>query len=148
VSEITLPIEERLKNGARLLGQLFRSGQRCAGGWALSCCSAPVKTTFCRAKYQWHMLANSADRSCGSGPWAIVEAMTPAEFDASGLTLTAEISEIGTVKVGPKGQMSMADLLTLAIDPQSARGTFKVLQGFPGSKVVKIEEPKKAEVRA
>jgi hypothetical protein len=148
MSDVTAPIEERLKNGAKILGQLFRSGQRCEEGWACGCSRKISK--LCIAKGQWLALAVQAGRPLPDqdGPYALIETMTPAEFDASGLTLTAEIHEIGTVKIGPKGQMSMADLLTLAVDPASAKGTFKVLQGFPGSRVVKIEEPKKAEVKA
>lgn len=142
-----LPVEIRLVNGAKVLGQLYRAGGRCEEGWACGCSRKISK--FCIAKGQWLALAIQASRPLPDqdGPFALIEMMTPAEFDASGLTLTVELPEIGTVKIGPKGQMSMADLLTLAANPESAKGTFKVLQGFPGSRVVEIEEPKKEEAK-
>lgn len=91
----------RLLRGATVLGQIWRAGHRCAGGWSRSCdCEAP--TPFCQAKAKWIALLDSlpsghvrdwAKRD--DGPLFVVEAMTIAELEASGLTVFV---------LGPQGQ--------------------------------------------
>lgn len=147
MADATLPTSERLKNGAKLLGVLWRSGHRCGAGWSCGCCQKPTK--FCMAKGQWLMLAVVEGRALpdSDSPFALVEMMTFPEFDATGMTITVELAGFGTYKVGPKGSIKLGDLASLSKAPEAAVGVFKLLNGFPGSVVVGIEEPKKEEVK-
>jgi hypothetical protein len=147
VADAALPISERLKNGAKILGVLWRSGQRCAGGFHLGCqCSKMTK--FCVAKLQWVTMAIGEGREMGDGPYGLVESMTAAEFVASALTISIDISGVGTYKVGPKGSIKIPELIALATSPESVSRVFKVLDHFPGSVVVSVDEPKKEEAKA
>lgn len=137
------PVEIRLLNGAKILGQLWRAGGRCEEGWACGCVRKTSK--LCLAKGQWFALAVVAGRTAPEqdGPYGLIEMMTVSEFDATGLTIAAELAGIGTYKIGPRGVVRMTDILELVKDPAGIASVFRVIDKFPGSRVVKIEEPKK-----
>lgn len=138
------PVGARLLNGARLLGQLFRSGVRCnLGGWSMGCCPNPTK--FCQAKTQWMRLAEKAGREIEMTDWGVIEAMTFSEFSATGLTMKVDLGEIGVVGVGSRSEIPIADFLLIAQNPESMKSVLKVLRSFPGSKVTGIEDPPKQE---
>lgn len=129
-----LPAHIRLVNGAKMLGDLWRDGLRCRGGWRAKC-DCEKSTKFCRAKLQWASMA-SAERGPGifSGtPFEIIEAMTGEEFRASDLTIELEVPEFDRVKVGPRGDVSYDDVAKTDV---GLRAVVMVLKKFPGSKVV------------
>lgn len=140
------PLNERLLEGARVLGALFRSGQKCKGGFRLvaddgapDCpCQAPTK--FCKAKIQWALLALSAERDLEEGEYGLILTMRLSELEASGFTVTFEFPETGALKAGPKGACTTRDLVELWKDPESAGHVLRLMARFPGSK---MEFPKK-----
>lgn len=141
-------ISERLLNGAKLLGQLWRSGVRCGSGWSAGClCGSPVK--FCRAKEQWMRLADKAGRTVDvASQWAFIEAMTIDELEATGLTLTRDLGDLGKVKVGPAGDFPVREFMKICGDQESLKSVLRVIRKFPGSRVTAVEDPpKKAEVK-
>lgn len=140
---------ERLVNGAKLMGQLFRSGQRCGAGWKFGCPDAAAsKTKLCRAKGQWEALAVQAGRKISDdqappSDFEFVEAMTVKEFVASGLTMKVDLGDGSPVRIGAAGEIPIADFITMAIDPTGMNGVLKILRSFPGSKVTGVEDPPK-----
>lgn len=139
----TVPIGVRLMNGAKMLGILWRSGQRCRSGWSNECCCNP-RTRFCSGKFQWTELARQDDRPLEGGQYMILEAMSMSELEASGIILSVDIPGLGKVRVGKGGEIPANDFLTLAKNPTGIESVFKILNAFPGSKV--IETGKMAEV--
>lgn len=117
-----------------MLADFWRRGDRCAALWS-AVCTCPTPTHFCRARMQWVELAAQDGRAVGEGAFAVIEAMRCVEFTASGLTMTIEHPEHGTLKVGPKGMFLMADLQKLQDAPDEVGGFLKILTVFPGSKV-------------
>jgi len=148
MSNITLPTSERLKNGARLLGSLWRSKQRCLNGWS-GLCGCQKKTRFCQAKAQWCQLKGTMpdwEPPNSSDPYAVVEVMSIAEFEETGMTLAIEIPNLGTYKVGPKGSIKFKELMLLVTNPDNVSRVFRVIDSFPGSAVVSVDKPKIEEV--
>lgn len=136
-----LPLADRLVRGAAVLGRLWREEKRCDLGLAFDCFCADEKLSeFCRAKRQWTKLFCETGRdgidfgpSDGNG-FGVIEAMTSAELNASGLTLTLDMDQIGKVKVGPKGDLPWADFCKLG--GEILPTVMEVLKAFPGSRVV------------
>ena len=134
---------DRLLNGAKVLGDFWRRGDRCSTKWASSCGDAVVgKPDFCKAKLKWVTLA----LSCGSSidhesEYAVIEAMMISEFEASGLTMLIEHPTHGRIKVGPKEALSLRDLTVLADAQDQVGGTLKVLEAFPGAMIDGTAEP-------
>jgi hypothetical protein len=132
-------LDERLQNGARVLGDLWRSGERCARGWSVWCECSP-RGKFCRAKLLWIELATGAGREIDDeSEYAVIEAMKASEFDATGLVAVVEHPASGRLRVGPGGGIrSMRDLALVASKVDEAgRGTIaRVLSTFPGSTVI------------
>jgi hypothetical protein len=142
------PIKVRLVTGAALLGQLWRSGVRCASGWS-DVCECQPRTKFCLSKVQWCKLKASTMEAWGFGQtveqFGVVQAMDVGEFEATGLTIAVEINGLGTHKVGPRGSIGIRDLAKLVNDPAGAAKMFRIVGQIPGAVVVGVEEPKKEE---
>lgn len=141
--ERTIP--ERLLDGARTLGKLWREAKCATAGWSVrktpggngfEACSCEPKTRFCKAKMQWLKLAAEEPREIVEGDYGLVfGTMKGLEWDATGLTLHWELEGVGTVKVGPKGGLNMRLLMDLRRDPASAVAAMKVMMKFPNSKM-------------
>jgi len=140
---------ERLVNGAKLIGQLYRSGQRCGAGWKFGCPdAAQAKTKLCRAKGQWEALAAQAgqkipDDQAPPSDFEFIGELSIKQLVASGFTMTVDLGDGQPIKVGPAGVIPVADFVGMARDPQGMEGVLKVLREFPGSKVTGTEEPAK-----
>jgi hypothetical protein len=103
-------IPPRLLKGAKVLGHLWKSGNRCGNGWALHC-SDPEggEHEFCRAKDKWIGLLEDlgAQRLTDvdpKSPFGILEAMTVRELEATGLTVNVDVRGLGPCPFGPAGQ--------------------------------------------
>lgn len=132
---IDAPLPSRLLKGASVLGKLWRENIRCPGGWSSKCdCPSESRSKFCVGKLQFVKLATEVGRMITDGPLGLVEAMTPEEREATGLTVTLEYPELGKVKVGPKGDIPWK--VYKDIEETTLRTVLSVLKTFPGSKVV------------
>jgi hypothetical protein len=138
-----IPLAVRLLNGAKTLGILWRSGQRCGSGWSNECSCNP-RTRFCNAKFQWTELARQDGRDLESGQYMIPEAMAMSELEAANIVMAVDLPGLGQAKIGQGGEIPVKDFLNLAKDPTGIESVFKILKVFPGSKV--IETGKAAEV--
>lgn len=154
-TEAPAPVKARLLNGARLLGKLWaQAGPKCAWGWEP--CPHSPRPRFCEAKIQWIRLAQSAGKELHTDR-TLIESMSIEEFDASGLTIVVTIPGLQAivcsrgaggagcetidtpdrnVRVGAKGVTSMKEFARLAGDPAGAESVFKILDAFPGAKVI------------
>jgi hypothetical protein len=159
------PMVQRLFEGAKIVGDLWRKGERClTAGWAVkgfegaeSCedqfdadelCKCGVKATrFCKAKVQWMVLAMAEPRDIVTGEFGFALTMKRSEWDASGLTLTWNVPEIGALKIGVKGALTMKELQGLMDEPLAARATLQLIRAFPGAKV-EFEKGDEAPVKA
>jgi hypothetical protein len=138
------PIEQRLVNGARIMGTFWRAGDRCISGWAIDCHELESsRSRICKAKLQWVELALTVGREILDEKYGVVLAMTNDEFEAAGLTVVLEIPERGTLRLGPKGGMTARQYLDLAEHPDGLAAVMRVLGAFPGSKMVgkELEAP-------
>jgi hypothetical protein len=146
----TLPVAPRLVNGARLLGQLWRSGERCANGWS-GRCECQAKTKFCAAKAQWCQLkATTPDWrkfEDSAAPFAVIDTMTLNEIAATGLTVEYRLYENArTLKVGPKGEISVMDFAEICAASSvgesraEAESVLRIMTTFSGAKVVGVEK--------
>lgn len=142
MSSASIPIVQRLVNGARILAALFRSGHQCEGGWTFAC-ECAVKTKFCKAKGQWValMLKQAADpgRSVevagADEEYALVVSMTLAEFNATGLTLEIETASGQRIKVGANGTRPET---FLELDDELLRAMEAVMRVFPAAVVTEV----------
>lgn len=132
-----LPIAKRLINGSRVLGALYKSGQRCKNDWAGVCEDAPeARSKFCKGKLQWLALAVEdigRDLSGVEDSFGLIHVMKCSEFEVTGLTMTLD----NNVKIGPSGMITATDAGRLSQDPSSIPSVLKILETFPNSKVVK-----------
>jgi hypothetical protein len=150
------PLSERLLKGAMKLGALWRSKRRCLLGWSFTpediCmepCKCEVKTDFCKGRLLWIVLAiqNGQLEDAEFGDYGLATTvMTAKQFDATGLTMSIPVKDVGEIKVGPKGAMSMAHLAKLYQDPQSAISIFALIKAFPKARIEGIIEPSKEVV--
>jgi hypothetical protein len=146
----TQPIRQRLINGAKILGDLWReTAEHCDDLWAMKC-SCDTPSMFCKGKLHWVKLAKEQLSSGGvrqlpkqDHSYALFEMMTAEEVAATRVTVNISIPGHGVVKVGPDG----VDPSILKVSPDLLEATKLVLETFPGSKVVKEEqgEPKAAK---
>jgi len=146
------PIKSRLLKGATLLGEIWRSGVRCADGWRVMAedggalapdgfCRCPEKSRFCKARGLWIEIAVADGRDVEPGEFGLALMMTASEWDASGLTLyLKDFAKIKDFAVGPKGQISMEELGKVAQVPDSLPSVLALMRRFPGSKAVEIEQ--------
>lgn len=122
----------RLKNGAGILGELHRLGQRCISGWS-RICPCPNPTDFCTAKRRWVSIADEYYGGppfglSGHEPFYVIEAMTVSQWHATKLTAIVEVpcgvvtdTDVGmrtTIRVGVRGTTwkTLADLAMLQDD--------------------------------
>lgn len=124
-------MNDRLLNGARMLGALWHSGKQCQDGWYPRC-SCPEKTQFCLVKLQWVALAKTDGRAVDDERM-IVEAMTAKELAESGMTITLD----NGVKIGPAGEITVDEAARLVAAPEAIPAVLKVLKSFPGARVVR-----------
>jgi hypothetical protein len=150
-----LSIDERLKNGARLLGKLLHSGVKCSAGWSGMVCSCRPRNRFCEAKAQWvamkkEQLAargeNIRDIVAPEHPCAIALLMSIDEFEAAAITMPMTLPGRGddapdvVLRVGAKGQIGMRELRALSDIPDALSSVMNVLSTFPGSRVVEASK--------
>jgi hypothetical protein len=135
------PVEERLREGAKILGQLWRKNVRCESGWRVQSdrgypdCPCKAPGAFCRAKIQWAILALGAGRVLEEGPFGLLATMTVSEIDLSGVSIIADVSGMAGFKIGRGGNARATDLIELARDPESAVSVLSLLKAFPGSRM-------------
>lgn len=91
---------ERLVKGAEILGNLWRSGNRCGAAWSVLCVCPTVKS-FCLGKKKWLGLLRELHGGkyphglSGSEGFLVLECMDKEMLDATRLTF---------VKVAPPGR--------------------------------------------
>lgn len=101
-------LPRRLATGAGYLGGFWRDGIRCLGGWRMRC-PCEKKNDFCQTKARWIelLLELHGEWPYGvdpSSPFAVIEAMTLSQFDATGLTMLVEIPPARKpIRIGPRG---------------------------------------------
>lgn len=137
------PISERLKNGAKIMGGLWKDpAQRCPAGWSLEICACEPRTKFCQARLHWLTKAVEAGRDLEEGPYGVALAMTASEWDATGLTMKVEHPGIGMLLVGSSqaSVTGMVDMGRMMDAPEVLASTLRVLKAFPKSKVVGLED--------
>lgn len=129
-------IKGRLLAGAKLLGELWRRGERCSLGWSMECKDPLPRNRFCRAKLQWVRMAEDVDgRIFCPGEYAVIEAMKASEFDATGLVAVVQTPKGGRIKVGPGGNFdSMAKLALVAGESGGALASLMFM--FPDAQLV------------
>lgn len=149
-------LSDRLLAGARMLGNLWRRGKRCARAWSLGDadllatvtplvfggCLCEPRNDFCKARWLWITLAVQAQpEELADGDHGLALSMTSAQWDATGLTITLPVADDVQVAVGPKGSMSMKHFRELSKDPEAAQSIFSLLKVFPKARVEGIVEP-------
>lgn len=138
---------ERLRNGARIMAELWRSGQRCTAAWSASgACACPKRSKFCVARRQWIdlMLETDSDNQARGieaddsedHPFALFEAMLSSELAATGFTIHVE----NGVKVGPAGSATVKLAVEVVSgDAGGAAPLATLLRTFKGAKITKVE---------
>jgi hypothetical protein len=154
----SVPVHERLKKGAEILGKLWREGIRCGEEWSVLCpdgdpfqaadCFCEPKNKFCNAKKQWLSLVIDDVREevvgpCGlreiqQGQFGLIETMAGTEWDATGMTVKFDFPGVGSHGIGPKGIMGRADLVKLFEAPDTLRSIILMMSKFPGIKVQEV----------
>lgn len=123
-------MKDRLRKGAKMLGALWASGQKCEKGW-IPACSCLEPTQFCIVKQQWVALAKQTGRVFEPDRM-IVEAMLAGELFETGLTIELE----NGVKIGPAG-IPLAEAVKFVEEPETVPAILSVLGMFPGAKMVR-----------
>lgn len=139
----TLPLPERLKNGARKLGEFWKKEEeRCPSGWSLEVCSCQPMKKFCQARVLWLTLAVEAGRDLQEEPFGLALAMMASEFDATGLGLKIEHPQIGEFLAGTKPGcvITLKDLAKLMDSPEVLSSALRVMKFFPRSSIEGLME--------
>lgn len=142
-----LPLSERLKKGAKMLGECWRiPEERCPAGWSLDSCECKPKRKFCKVRLQWLTLAVEDCREL-EDPFGLAMAMTASEWDATGVALKVEREDTGIFTVGTSEQcvLKMAHMAEMMEAPEALLSTLRVMKAFPNANVQGIEIPKVAE---
>ncbi len=144
-------LSERLLDGARMLGALWRSKHRCELGWSLGPrdivmepCSCEKKTKFCQGRHLFIILAfqNGQGGDAEFGDYGLAfTLMSTAQWDATGLTMVVESEMAGALRIGQKSMISAVHLRKLSADPASAVSIFSLTRTFPKARVEGIVEP-------
>lgn len=137
------PVSERLKAGAKILGDLWRDpSQRCDAGWSLDACTCEFPKKFCKARVHWLTLAVEAGRELHEDAYGLALAMLASEWDATGLTMKIEHPTLGPILIGSSTSSvtGMVDMARMADAPEVLESTLRVLKAFPKAKVVGLEE--------
>lgn len=138
-----LPLSERLKKGAGVLGQIWKDPtQRCVAGWSIDGCTCEFPNKFCKARIQWLTLAVEDGRELQEDPYGIALAMTASEWDSTLLSMKIEHPKVPPFFVGANQDsiMTMADMVKLMEEPDVLESMYYVLKAFPKAKVQGIEE--------
>lgn len=155
-----LPLRERLKNGARKLGDLWRQkAERCDSGWALDPCKCQPTKKFCQAKNLWVTLAiddwlaslkrgDQDGREMDDGPFGVAVSMTSQEWDETQVLMKVVHPQIGEILVGTaKDKMTrMQDLANMLSTPDELKDILMVMKTFPNSRVMGVEDAAPAAV--
>lgn len=148
-----LTTSERLKNGAALLGRLWRlPEQRCTAGWSLDNCTCQPKKKFCEARELWIELALSEPEGHDfeEGLFGLGIAMRASEWDLTGLQMKIQHSDpaIGLMVIGssPECVSGMSYIAMVMDAPEGLASTLRVLKTFPRSKVHGIVQAEKIAV--
>jgi len=138
-----IPISVRLLRGAKILGALWRSGQKCKLGWNIDgtdpdlvLCRCENPTKFCAAKKQWFQLV-LCERDPIPGLNGLALMMSGQEWDETGCGFRIGSLVVGTSK---DSRMSMRDYHALSSDPESAEKIIRLLERFAGSKVEAVKQ--------
>lgn len=128
---------KRLGTGSAYLGDAWRNGHRCGGGWTGSCpCGDVGMTPFCKGKVRWVALLLQLHNGhwpyelTGQEEFAIIEAMTITQFAASGLTARVEVpgAEL-PLRFGRKGTYWWTLLdLALTVPGEERQSAFQAVQ--------------------
>lgn len=144
--------KERLKNGAVLLGELWRANERCASGWAITmgsitddvnteeavetwACRCPEKNKFCKAKTHWLKLAVLDLREPKGGEYGLAAMMTAQEWNLTKLTYSVDIPDLGVIGIGPKGVVDAVGFAKLHETPDCRAAILRLLKVFKGAKI-------------
>lgn len=133
-------IPGRLLKGAKVLGDIFREGQRCTGNWSRDCW-CQKRTDFCEAKSRWlELLRELAPPEwlelTGNDPHFIILCMNEEMLNASGLTLKIQGPPgLPPILIGKKGTFFQT-----LIDIIAAAPTGSVDQGSAWMTVVQVQE--------
>jgi hypothetical protein len=146
-----VPVSERLKRGAAILGDLWRKGVHCNEEWGVLCpeedpfkavdCFCDPKTPFCKAKKQWLDMASREGRDLVQGPFGLMITMEGSEWDASGLSVKFDFPDVGAHLIGPKGIMGRQDMIKLTESPDALASIVRMMKAFPGMKVEEVSNP-------
>lgn len=139
-----LPRPERLKKGAAILGQLWKTPEnRCPAGWSLNECDCVPQKKFCVARLHWIILAIEDDRPLEEGPFGMILAMRASEWDATGLSPKIQHPELDVITVGsgPGCVTKMAEMGKMMNTPEVLENTLIVLKHFPNASIQGIVEP-------
>jgi hypothetical protein len=130
-------LRSRLLRGAKVLGELWRSGARCAAEWSAVCPCDP-QGIFCRAKERWVKIYGElngeeevAQLRRDGGRFGLLLAMTVRQFEATGLTLLVEVpGGEEPIRVGAKGTSweTLLDLAALRSTPDYTAALGAVLK--------------------
>lgn len=137
-NKTSIPLPERLKNGAKKLGEFWKNEkERCPSGWSLEPCVCQPMKKFCQARVLWLTLAVETGRDLEDGPFGLACALTASEWDATKLALKVSHPDAGEFKVGASNDcaMSMVDMAKLMDMPQVLGSTLRVLRVFPRSSI-------------
>lgn len=120
-------LPSRLLAGAKILGDLWRSGVKCQSGWS-GICPCDEKTDFCDAKARWigllvELHGGLPYELSGNEGYLVLEAMTVKMFEATGLTIRiARPGDRVPLRIGPKGTdfQTVIDLAAIDDDAEQA----------------------------
>lgn len=138
INKPPLSPSERLKKGAAMLGQLWKTAEhRCPSGWSLIECECVPLRKFCVARNLWTILGIETARDLEDGPFGLALAMTASEWDSTGLTMKINHPEIGIISIGsaPDCVTGMTDMVKMMDAPEVLASTLRVLRAFPKSRV-------------
>jgi hypothetical protein len=139
-----LPLPERLKKGAAILGQLWKVPEnRCPAGWSLYECECQPQRKFCVARLHWIVLAIEDGRPLEEGPYGMFLAMRASEWDATGLSPKIQHPELNVITVGsgPGCVTKMSEMGKIMDTPEVLENTLLVLKHFPNASIQGVVEP-------
>lgn len=143
-----MDVRTRLLKGAQKLAEFWRAGLRCeTSGWSLRECECEIKTTFCGAKglwlsllYQDPGLAERGEPNAES-EYGLIEMMRATELDVTGFTIATDAVKLKNVKIGPKGDLSLGEMLKMREEPDVIPPILDIKNAFPGAQIESVEDP-------
>lgn len=141
-------VRTRLLKGAQKLAEFWRAGLRCeTTGWRLQECECATKTTFCGAKGLWlALLFQDPDLPVRGEPnakseFGLIDMMRLTELEATGFTVRTDAPKLKDVKIGPKGELSLGELLKMRDEPDMIPPILDFKAKFPGAQIESVEAP-------